>query len=95
VGRKLSQATRHMPRTQAAARTFINSHSNALTNPAVAGNARRIRNLLLRLVLYHQVGRITGNLRRDLAVARRLARAYRSDFSGILVPRSPSAFPYT
>lgn len=94
VVRKLAQAMSHSPRTQSTAQTFINSHTTASQRAAVAGNAGRIRNLLLRLVLRHRVGRITGTVTRDLAVVRRLAGAKRNDFSQILRPRNPNAFPY-
>ncbi len=97
VVRKLSQAMLYVPQTQSAAQTFINSKTTASQRAAIAGNAARIGNLLLRLVLHdirYRYGRITGTFTRDLAVVRRLARADRDDFSEILRPRAPSAFPY-
>ncbi len=91
VGRKLSTATAQLPQNQAVAQTFIHSHTTASQRLRIAGNARRIRNLLLRLVLRHRVGQITGNTGRDLRVVKRLAWADR--WSRILRPRNPNTFP--
>ncbi len=91
VGRKLSLAVARMPETQAAAQTFIHTHTSARQRSRIVGNARKIRNLLLRLVLRHRVGRLTGTTMRDLRVVKRLAWA--NSWSRLLRPRNPNSFP--
>ena len=94
VVRKFNLGMRNMPRTQTAAQTFITANATPLQRTYAAGNANRIRNLLLRLVLRRHVGRITGGIVRDLAVVRRFAWAYGGGYSRVLRPRSAHAFPH-
>ena len=92
VARKLSQAGSNLPTNQAAAQAFITANATSAQRTNATGNAGRIANLLVRLVLQRRVGRITGGIARDVAVVNRYAWA--NSFSRLLTPRNPSAFPF-
>lgn len=95
VVRKINRGMRSTPRTQAAAQSFITANASPAQRTRAAGNAARTRNLLLRLVVQRRIGGITGGIRRDLAVLRRLAWAYSGGYRRLLRPRHSNRFPYS
>lgn len=91
--RKLSRAMNRMPQTEADAEALEKTHATAAERTAIAGNVNAERDLLLKLVLKHRVGQVTGGVSRDRRVVKRMARANTGDFSDMIVTRPPSSFP--
>lgn len=95
VCRKLSQAKNGMPTEATKAQAFLQSNLKTRGFNKVKRSKYKVRDSLLRLVIRHKSGQITGGIIRDMAVIRRLAAACGNSYLGILTPRSPSRFPYT
>lgn len=91
--RKLSQAMDHSPQTETDALALEVTHATAAEQAAIVGDISAETDLLIKLILEHRVGRITGGVLRDRRAVKRLAQANNGSFSDVLVTRPPSSFP--
>lgn len=95
--RKLAIGMGAIQMSEAQARTFEQANSTSLERISVffplAGAVERERDFLIKLVLEHRIGSITGNTDRDFRMVNRLAQANTGTYNDMLTARGPDAFP--
>ncbi len=91
--RKLSQAMDHSPQTEADALALETAHATTAEQTAIVGDINAETDLLIKIILEHRVGQITGGVLRDRRAVKRMAQANNGTFSDMLVNRPPSSFP--
>lgn len=94
VSRRLHLTKASMPRGSVKTEAFLKSKLGVAGYNKIKKNKYKIRDKLLRMVIQHRSGQITGSVVRDMAVVLKLAKANGDTYKGILRPRKPSRFPY-
>ena len=70
----------------------LEANASSAERLAIVGDAVAETELISKLVLKKEVGKITGDLARDQRVVKRMAKANKDDFSDMIVKRPPSDF---
>lgn len=83
----------HSPQTEADALALETAHATTAEQTAIVGDINAETDLLIKIILEHRVGQITGGVLRDRRAVKRMAQANNGTFSDMLVNRPPSSFP--